>query len=148
MSDDRLREFVSAHEVCWEVSALREAVADHGVQSTGLEFNLFARYEAPPDGGEPPQQLLELHACAAEIARRVLSNAAPQMLLDIEPPHVETHMRPETQWATEVEVRALLTPADPEMPPSQSALKALIAAVEREMAALGVHRKSWTKTAR
>jgi hypothetical protein len=134
-------DWVRTHQVCWEFQPLKEMVKGTGVRQTGLELLLYAQHGGAPHLDPVAPEHTEMFVKLHELAEHVLPPGHTLAHFAIEPFDSSEHLRPETGWEPEVQVRVMITPEDPEV----SIDKALVAEIERRLRDLGAQPRVWAQ---
>lgn len=132
-------EWVRKHQVCWEVQPLKEMVKGSGVRQTGIEVFVYAQHGGAQRLDPTASEHTELFAGLHELAERMLPPGHALAHFAIEPFDASEHLRPETGWVPEVQMRVMITPDDPE----RAVDKELVAEVERRLHAVGAQPRVW-----
>jgi hypothetical protein len=108
---DALRGWIHEHRVCWELSP-RHELRKHRLIQVGLDLTLFAQ---PPDRCEDASGS-EAWRCHYEMLREIALAALPKgghtARCEFEPFDASVHLRRETSWALEVELRVVILRRD------------------------------------
>jgi hypothetical protein len=134
-----LEEWVREHRVTWETTSRREAPQGQD-EPPQLEFTLLGRYPGGqlPVGGDGYVLVYErLRAIALHVLELV-----PQARYRIDPFDAAVRLRPEQDWAPEVELTLVVEVAEDD--PSDAGLRReLLARIESGLDGLGARRKHW-----
>lgn len=132
--------WVKEHNVCWELAPLREGVKGHGVEQTGYELDLFARFDlAAQDDDDAVARTL--HEGLRALALDVLRCLPAQTEVQLEP--FSRQVWPSGAGSTiEVELTVVVSPppSDPSQPPAEPRRAA--AALERSLRSMGLPKRT------
>ncbi len=142
--DDGWREFVRAHEVCYETGPL--IVAHDGQRGpVGFEIALYARH---PDGlaADPSGPAsLDLRRGLSALAEHVwpVSVLAQEQVARIQPERARLLLRRENGWTPEVSVRVEIQARSATFQEPDGRLRGCLHALEQRLLEQGVHRGGW-----
>jgi hypothetical protein len=129
--------FVRSHEVCWEIAPHFE-LRDGRFRHVGFDLTLYAKVPGTDPGSAAA---LEVHESLRHIASSVLPPGASWA---VEPYDACLHLRPETEWAPEVQLRVRESEGetfDPVGPGEAGRARAVGAALTRLGIPEGVYRR-------
>ena len=129
--------FVRRHEVCWEIASHFE-LREGRLCQVGYDLTLHAKVPGTDPGSA---ETLAVHAALRDIALSVLPKGAGWV---VEPHDASLHLRPETEWTPEVQLRVRESEGetfDPVEPGEAKQARAVGAALTRLGIPEGVYRK-------
>jgi len=137
-----LVEWIQRHRVTWEVGPLQEVI-DHVSTSVGFELRLFGRHapDTHPSPGCPDCQ--ELHARLRAIAEAALPTEARPTIHEIEPFDASFHLRPESEWAPEVQLIVRSVHRQGYLSPVDGCERRCLKETQDALRALGAQPRSW-----
>ena len=128
------------HKVAWELAPLREVVKGHGVEQTGYELGLFARFDlAAQDDDEAVARTL--YEGLRDLAQEVLRSLPAQTEYQLEP--FSKEVWPSESGSTiEVELTVIVSP--PPSDPSHSSAEPRhdVAALEKSLRSMGLPKRA------
>lgn len=146
MPVEKVRDWVARHKVCWELSPLREMVKGEGLQQTGLEIVLLAQIPMTGDGQRDEAEAVESYRGAEWIAEHVLPPEVEHdgLHCQVEGFDHSAHLRPETQFAPEIEARIRIDVARGSDP---GLVKRATELIQQRLHDLGVQNRVWREPA-
>lgn len=140
-AEPALREWIRAHQVTWELRSHFEFTGHQKVHA-GFDLALFARHPQPlrDDPGCP--ECIRIHRALREVVAMALPASRSSGGVSISPFVAVLAMRPESNWAPEVELDVeVFQPGGVE--PSDADEAECVHAMEDELRRLGAQPKSW-----
>ena len=130
-------------KAAWEVTPLIEM--ERGAQvRVGFELSLFARVPLDvPEGPEREAAVLALWDRMGELAESLLPLAGADGRLDVDPFEAAARLRPETQFAPEIMLKARLFHGSSLLEPSQPGDRERLRPLEARLHELGLKPRSW-----
>lgn len=144
MPVEKVRDWVARHKVCWELSPLREMVKGEGLQQTGLEIVLLAQIPLTGDTERNEAEAVESYRGAEWIAEHVIPPECEGLHCQVAGFDHSAHLRPETQFAPEIEARIRI---DLVRGSSPVLVRQAMAEIERRLHELGVQSRVWREPA-
>lgn len=141
---EKVRDWVARHKVCWELSPLREMVKGEGMQQTGLEIVLLAQIPHTGDAQRDEAEAVEAYRGAEWLAEHVTPTEIEGLHCQVEGFDRSAHLRPETQFAPEIEARIRIDVGQGSDP---GLVKRVAAAIEQRLHDLGVQSRVWKDSA-
>lgn len=134
-----LEEWIRRHRVSYEVSPHVE-MRGHERASTGYDVALHAARTGPCTRDPGCPSCHEIHGGLARILRGVVPDGVPY---DIAPFDASFHLRPETQWESEIELIAQIPAPRGAAAPAEPADLERFGAVRAALERLGVRPRRW-----
>ncbi len=136
-------EWARQHKAAWEIEPLQERYKGETVQ-VGFELDLYARIplELPPSD-ERQAAILALWDTLRDVAESLLPLIGPSARLDVEAFDAAGRLRPETQFAPEVLLKARLVQAQDYFKPLAAGAREGIKPLEDHLRGLGLRQRSW-----
>ena len=144
MPVEKVRDWVVRHKVCWELSPLREMIKGEGMQLTGLELVLLAQIPLTGDARRNEAEAVESYRGAEWIAEHVMPPDCDGLHCQIEGFDHSSHLRPETQFAPEIEARIRIAAAPGSDP---GLVKRVTELIQQRLHDLGVQNRVWREPA-
>jgi hypothetical protein len=137
--DTTLARWIEERRVCYEISALREM--DHGgAVQVGYELTLFA------DAGHDDPGSAALYA-VYERLKQVVTAVLPQDVRPtsyvVDPSDGSWHLRPQTRWHPEVELRVRIVHREGYLRPSDACESRCVHEIQDALRRAGLREKSW-----
>jgi hypothetical protein len=130
-------------KAAWEVSPLLEQRKGERIQ-VGFELTLFARIPlAIPPGSEREAAIEKLWDRLREISESLLPLVGADGRLEVEPFEAAACLRPETQFAPELQLKARLFHGSDLQSPVQEGDRERLKPVEDRLHELGLKARSW-----
>lgn len=131
------------HRACWEITPLIEMHRGEQVQ-VGFELDLFARIPTEIAPSEDRQRAVEaIWDRLRAIAESMLPLAGAEGRLDVEPFEAAGRLRPETQFAPEVLLKARLLHASDYFAPVNAEDRNRLKPIEERLLQLGLRARTW-----
>jgi len=145
--DTTLGDWVREHRVTWELSPWQELV-DHRPAAVGFELRLFARH-APHAGATPGcEKCAALHHKLCALAIAAFPKEHRPTTYEVQPFDASFHLRPESEWAPEVQLTVHIVHRDGYLRPLDECEKRCAEEIQGALRGLGVQPKSWSETRR
>jgi hypothetical protein len=142
--EDTLKQWVRDYQVTWEASPQREMVDGGAVQVVGYEVRLYGL--VPAEGGSPDGEVCRVtYEHVRAIAQAVLPAAGGHTRCEVEGFDSSLHMRPDSEWRPEVEVRIHLSHRRAYATPPDAAEKRAVDAIQEALKRLGAQPGRWTR---
>jgi hypothetical protein len=142
---DSLRAWIREHRVCWELSP-RYEVHEHRLIQVGFELALFARqpdtFEEAP-GSEACRRHYEM---LREVALAALPKDAHSARCELEPFDASVHLRRETSWALELELKVLILRRDATFGNVDQDERRYAEEIQEALRRLGAQPRTWSDT--
>ena len=136
-----LQDWIRAHRVTWERQPHYELAGPKRVH-VGYDVRLFARHPQPLHDDPGCAECVRIHRTLCDVASAALPETGPTTGVSIEPFHPMFALRPESDWAPEVEVAVeVFQPGA--VAPSDSDEDACVRRMEDELRRLGVQPRTW-----
>ena len=142
--ETRLNEWVRQHRVTWELGGWQELV-DHHPTTVGFELRLFGRYGPHVHASPGCSECLPLYEKLRAIALAAFPREHRPTQYVIEPFHPALHMRPESQWAPELQLTVHIVHRSGYLSPLDECEKRCAEEIQKALGRLGVQAKSWSE---
>jgi len=141
--ESTLADWVREHRVTWEIAPLRELV-DRRPATVGFELRLFGRHQ--PDARVSPgcADCLALHQRLRAIAAAAFPREDRSSRFVIEPFDGSFHLRPESDWADEVQLTVRIVHAEGYLRPLDDCEKRCADETQAALRRMGVQPRTWS----
>ena len=140
-TDAETQQWARANKASWELTPLVEMHRGERVQ-VGFELELYARIPAGL-AAEDEGPLEALWIRLREIAESLPATLAEAARIEVEPFEPADRLRPETNFAPEVLLKARLFHSSDYFAPVDEADRRQVKPVEDRLSALGLRQRSW-----
>jgi hypothetical protein len=140
---DGLRAWIREHRVCWEL-APRFEVHDHRRIQVGFDLTLLARHPASLRDEPGCEECYRHYETLREIAQIVLPKGIHPTRCEFTPFDAAYHLRPETQWAPEIELTVEITHRDATFGDVDDDERRCAAEIEEGLRRLGARPRVWS----
>lgn len=145
--DATLEGWVREFRMTFELSPWQELV-DRRPAPVGYELRLFARH-APHSGAMPGcQQCVSLHNKLRAIAVAAFPKEHRPTMYELQPFDASFHLRPESEWAPEVQLTVHIIHRDGYLRALDECEKRCADEIQKALRNLGVQPKTWSETRR
>jgi hypothetical protein len=141
MDADALKAWIRDHHVCWELSPHVEQ-REHERVVVGYELTLLARYPETFKEGPGSTTREQIYEGLREVVAATLPEGESGSRFDFEPFDASVHLRPETQFAPEVELKVDILHAEGTFAPADAGEQRLAARIQDGLKRLGVRSKT------
>jgi len=138
-----LSEWVREHRVTWEIGALQELV-DHHPAAVGFELRLFGRHRTHAQVNPGCPECLALHQRLRAIAAAAFPREERPTRYEVEPFDSAFHLRPESDWAAEVQLTVRIVHADGYLRPLDECEKRCADEIQSALRRMGVQPRTWS----
>lgn len=142
-TDTTLKQWVRQHRVTWELGSWQEMV-DHHVTTVGFELRLFGQYGKHVHPTPDCPECLPLYEKLRAIALAAFPKEHRPTRYDLEPFHPALHMRPESEWAPELQLTVHIVHRNDYLRPLDECEKRCAEQIQKALRGLGVQSKSWS----
>ena len=150
--EDTLRLWVTEHKVCWEIGPLVELDQHLGKDTArvqvGFELHLFARHSEGVKADPGCRECMSLFERLRALAELTLPKEHRPTRYEIAPFDSSFHQRPESQWASEVQLTLRLIHERGYLEPVDDCEKRCADEIQQALRALGVQPKAWSDSRR
>ena len=142
-TETALRDWIRDHKVTWELGPWQEMV-DHHPAVVGFELRLLARHipHAHPQPG--CDQCVRVYQWLREIALGALPRDHRPTRYEFEPFDASFHLRPEADWAPEVQLTVHIVHREGYLRPVDECEKRCAGEIQSNLQELGVQPKKWS----
>ncbi|MCL4822331.1 MAG: hypothetical protein KJ067_24650 [Vicinamibacteria bacterium] len=144
-SEATLREWASRHRVTWELGAWQELV-EHRPTTVGFELRLFGRHEPHVHASPGCSACVPVFERLRAIALAAFPKEHRPTKYEVEPFHAALHLRPESEWAPEVQLTVHIVHRDGYLRPLDECEKRCAEEIQGTLRQLGVQAKTWSET--
>lgn len=142
-----LKEWIRAHKATWELGPWQEIVAGRP-SAVGFELRLFGQH-GPHSGASPGcEHCVSLYEKLRAIALAAFPNEHRPTQYQIEPFDAAFHLRPDSEWAPEVQLVVHIVHREGYLRPVDECEKRCAEEIQKNLRGLGVQPKSWSETRR
>jgi len=136
-------EWARQNKAAWEIEPLQELHKGETMQ-VGFELDLYARIPAGlPPSDERQAAILALWDRLRDVAESLLPLIGEKARLDVEPVDAAGRLRPETQFAPEVLLKARLFQAQDYFQPLSVGAREGVKPLEDHLRDLGLRQRCW-----
>ena len=132
------------HRVTWELGPWQELV-DHRPLKVGFELRLYGQH--PPHAYPPPgcEKCVAVFDGLRAVAEAALPREQRLSQYDIRPFDAALHLRPDSEWAPEVQLTVHIVHRNGYLSPVDECEKRCADEIQRNLKQLGVQQKTWSK---
>ena len=141
--ESTLAGWVRDHRVTWEIGPLQELV-DHRPATVGFELRLFGRHEPHAQASPGCPECLTLHQRLRAIAVAAFPRDQRPTSYEVDPFAASFHLRPESQWAAEVQLTVRIVHRDGYLRPLDECEKRCAEEIQKALRGLGVQPRTWS----
>jgi hypothetical protein len=138
-----LGHWVREHRVTWEIGPLQELV-DQRPATVGFELRLFGRHDPDRQASPGCRECLSLHQRLRAIAAAAFPRDTRPTRYEIEPFDGSFHLRPESEWADEVQLTVRIVHGDGYLRPLDECEKRCAEEIQAALRRLGVQPRTWS----
>ena len=138
-----LAHWVREHRVTWEIGPLQELV-DYRPATVGFELRLFGRHDPGLKASPGCQACLVLHQRLRAIAAAAFPRDERATRYEIDPFDGSFHLRPETEWADEVQLSVRIVHRDGYLRPLDECEKRCADEIQSALRRLGAQQRVWS----
>ena len=138
-----LKDWVRDHRVTWEIAALQELV-DQRPATVGFELRLFGRHDPHARASPGCPECLGLHQRLRAIAAAAFPRVERPTRYEVEPFDGSFHLRPESQWAPEIQLTVRIVHGEGYLRPLDDCERRCAEEIQSELRRLGVQPRTWS----
>ncbi len=142
-----LKDWVRQHRVTWELGPWQELV-EHRPMTVGFELRLFGQHGPHVHASPGCRECVPLYERLRAIALAALPKEHRPTRYQIEPFDAAFRLRPESQWAPEVQLTMHIVHREGYLRPLGECEKRCADEIQKALCGLGVQPKSWSDTRR
>ena len=139
-----LEQWIREHRVTWELGSWQELV-DHRPLAVGFELRLYGQH--PPRAYPPPgcEKCAAVYDGLRAVAQAALPREHRPSQYDIRPFDAALHLRPDAEWAPEVQLTVHIVHRDGYLSPVDECEKRCAQEIQRNLKQLGVQERTWSE---
>lgn len=139
-----LSSWIRDHKVTWELAPWLEMV-DRKAASIGFELRLFARHAAHEHPSPGCGLCLGLYQRLRELAEAAFPREHRPTQYQIDPFDASFHLRPEAEWAPEVQLAVHIVHRDGYLRPVDECERKCADEIRGNLGRLGVQARTWSE---
>jgi hypothetical protein len=139
-----LRDWIRQHHVTWELGAWQELVDRHPT-TVGFDLRLFGQHGRHVHASPGCRECVSLYEKLRAIALAAFPKEHRPTEYVIDPFQAALRMRPESEWAPEVQLTVHIVHRDGYLRPLDECEKRCAEEIQKTLRGLGVQAKSWSE---